>query len=149
MNRYVDNSRLEEKLIDVTLPSEIVYKENKGESISPQLRHGRLDDNLYINRKNINTRYGKLPIKPQIKLYFRAFTDRNSIITVDMYNAEDKCLFKKFTIKSENNNFSINDMKTLCDDIKTILFSEESGLAIKLIEYIRNKENLIFDEIAQ
>ena len=40
-------------------------------------------------------------------------------------------------------------MKMICDDIKSILFSNESNCAIKLIEYIRNKENLVFDEIAQ
>lgn len=149
MNKYFDNSRLGEKIIDIVLPSEVVYKENKGDSIPPQLRHGRLDDDIYINRKNINTRYGKSPITTQVKVYFRAFTDENSVITIDMFNVDDKSLFKKFIIKSVNNDFTIVDMKSLCEEIKTILSEDTSSKTIKLIEYIRNKENLIFDEVAQ
>ena len=167
MNKYFDDSRLGEKLIDIILPLEIVYKEDKGEPLAAQLRHGRLDDDLYVNRKIINTRYGMTPIIPQVKIYFRAFTDDDSVITIDIFNNAENSLFKKFVIKSKNNKYQIKDMKNICDDIITILTMEsevakteideteietnenKDGKIIKLINYIKNKKNLIFAEIAQ
>lgn len=148
--KFFDDSRLKEKIIDVVLPTEIIYKEDEGDSKSAQIRHGRLDDeNVYFNKNNINTRYGLLPINPQVKVYFRAFTDDNSVIIIDMFNADTRDLFKKFTIKSVNNKFSIDDMKQICDDIKTLLLGDELEKAKLLIELIRNKEDLIFEEVAQ
>ena len=149
MYEYIDDSRLKEKIIDITLPLEKIYKEDKGESIPAQLRHGRLDDGLYSNRMVINTRYNETLINPQIKVYFRAFTDNDSMITVDIFNSTDKCLFKKFVIKSINNDYTIDDMKTICDEIKDILNDSIEGKTVALIEYIRTKENLIFEEIVQ
>ena len=149
MNKFNDTSRLEEKIIDIILPLEIVYKEDKGESVPAQLRHGRLADDLYSNKKVINTRYGDIPIITRVKVYFRAFNDDNTVITVDIYNNEDNNLFKKFIIKSSNNNFSIVDMKTICDEIKNKLNNDDENKLISLIDYIRNYENLKFEEIAQ
>lgn len=166
MNKYFDDSRLEEKIIDIILPLEIIYKEEKGDSVAPQLRHGRLNEDLYPNRKVINTRYGLTPIIPQVKVYFRAFTDGDSIITVDIFNADEKSLFKKFVIKSKNNDYEIENMKNICDEIKDILTAEvevveaetndetenteiKYGKVVQLIEHIRNIEDLIFEEIAQ
>ena len=149
-NKLFDNSRIDEKIIDVILPKEVIYKEDKGEQIDSELRRGQIDGNsVYINKKMINTRYGQLFITPQIKIYFRAFTNNNSVLTIDMYNAEDLNLFKKFTIKSSNNNFSISDMKELCEEIKTLLNGDKKEKTKLLIELIRNKENLIFEETAQ
>lgn len=148
MNKYFDDSQLGEKIIDIILPLEIVYKEDKGESVAAQLRHGRLD-NLYPNRKVINTRYADLAINPQVKVYFRAFMDDDSVITIDIFNLDDKNLFKKFIIKSKNNEYSIDEMKDICDAVNEILTGTDENKVIQLIEYIRNKENLKFEEIAQ
>ena len=149
-NKFFDDSRLGEKIIDIILPKEVIYKEDKGEPVSAQMRHGRLnDDSIYPNRNVINTRYGQLQINPQVKVYFRAFTDENSIIIIDIFNADTHDLFKKFTIKSINNNFLINNMKSLCDEIKMLLTEPETEKVKLLIELIRNKENLIFEEVAQ
>lgn len=149
-NKFFDDSRLGEKIIDIILPKEVIYKEDKGEPVSAQIRHGRLDDDsIYPNRKVINTRYGQLLINPQVKVYFRAFTDENSVITIDIFNTDTHDLFKKFTIKSINNNFLISDMKSLCDEIKILLTEPETEKVKSLIELIRNKENLIFEEVAQ
>lgn len=166
MNKYFDNSRLEEKIIDIILPLEIVYKEDKGEQLAAQLRHGRLNDELYINRKVINTKYGLTPIIPQVKVYFRAFTNDDSVITIDIFNADENNLFKKFVIKSKNNNYEIENMKNICDEIKDILIADvevvetetsdetentevKYGKVVQLIEHIRNIKDLIFEEIAQ
>lgn len=148
MNKIIDDSNLKEKILDVTLPLEIVYKEQPGESVSTQLRHGRIDT-IFRNNKDINTRYGQQTIQPRIKLYFRAFTNENSVLTIDIINTIDNNLFKKFIIKSLNNCFTIDDMKNISDEIITLLKSENTSIATNLIDYIRNKENLIFEEIAQ
>lgn len=145
-----DDSRLGEKIIDIILPTEVIYKEDKGEPEAAQIRHGRLDDDsIYPNRKVINTRYGQLAINPQVKVYFRAFTDENSVLTINIFNVDTRNLFKKFVIKSTNNNFSITDMKSLCDDVVTLLTGTDTEKTKLLIELIRNKEDLIFEEIAQ
>lgn len=154
MNKHFDDSKLGEKIIDIILPLETVYKEDKGESLPAQLRHGRLDDDLYYNRKVINTRYSDTPFNSRIKVYFRAFTDDNAIIAVDIYNNNHNEVFKKFIIRSTVNNYNIIDMKNICDKIKNILNDDNddnypNGKTVALIEYIRNKENLKFDEIAQ
>ena len=87
MNKYFDNSKLEEKIIDIILPSEVIYKEDKGESANVQLRHGQLSE-LYPNRSVINTKYGNTPIIPRVQMYFRAFTDIDSIIIIFTMNSE-------------------------------------------------------------
>ena len=149
-NTFIDDSRLKEKILDIILPKEVIYKEDKGEPVSAQIRHGRLtDESIYSNRDVINTRHGQLSINPRVKVYFRAFTDDNSVITIDIFNADTHDLFKKFTIKSINNNFLINDMKNLCDEIKVLLTGPDIEKVKLLIELIRNKENLIFEEVAQ
>ena len=159
MNKYFDDSMLGEKIIDIILPSEVIYKEDKGEPVAAQYRQGRIDE-LYPNRKVINTRYGNQAIIPQVKVYFRAFADDDSVITIDIYNFDDKNLFKKFIIKSKNNNYNIEDMKSKCEDIKNLLTTESEnvehdeneiidGKVIQLIEHIRNIEDLKNNEIAQ
>lgn len=148
--KFFDDSRLGEKIIDIILPKEVIYKEDKGEAVAAQIRHGRLDDDsIYPNRNVINTRYGQLAINPQVKVYFRAFTNENSVLTIDMFNVDTRDLFKKFTIKSINNDFSIEDMKALCDEIKNLLTGTDTDKAKLLIELIRNKEELVFEEVAQ
>lgn len=148
--KFFDDSRLGEKIIDIILPTEVIYKEDKGEPEAAQIRQGRLnDDSIYPNRKVINTRYGQLAINPQVKVYFRAFTDENSILTINIFNVDTRNLFKKFVIKSTNNNFSITDMKSLCDEVTTLLTGTDTEKTKLLIELIRNKEDLIFEEIAQ
>lgn len=148
MNKYVDTSKYEEKILDVILPLEKITKDTKGDASPVQLRHGRLDDDsIYKNRKVINTRYGNTLISSRVKMYFRAFTNDDSILTIDIYNTDDGNLFKKFVIKSLNNNYSLTEMKNLCDEIKETVTEKKE--IISLIEKIRNKENLKYEEIVQ
>ena len=149
-NDFYNNSRLKDKIIDVELSPEIIYQDDEGELKSTQMRHGRLDDkSIYTNKKIINTRYGQLLIKPRIKVYFNAFDDDNSILTINILNVDDSNLIKQFIIKSLNNDFLLSDMKNLCDEIKSILFGTENEKTKLLINLIRHKENLVYKEIAQ
>lgn len=145
-----DSSRLEDKILDVILPPEIIYKEDKGEGVAPQLRHGRIDDGMiYKERKVINTRNGQKLTTPEIKVYFKAFTGYDSILIIDIYDFDMKCLLKKFTIKSKQNDYSLDDMKSLVDEVTNLLTGTDEGKCIALIELIRSKEDLKFEEVAQ
>ena len=144
------NDRVKDIILDVVLPKEIIYKEDKGTGELARLRHGVLDDEMiYQNRKVINTRNGQYETLPRVVIYFRAFTDSDSVIIIDIFDHESKNLLKKFTIKSSNNDFSISDMKTLIEEIKTLIQNDDENKVITLIELIRNKDNLIYEEVAQ
>lgn len=148
------NDRLKDKIIDVILDKQICFKEEDGDPSPSQKRHGRLNnDVIYKNRKVINTRYDKVPFVSRIQVFFNAYDNNKSVLNIDMYNYETRCLFKKFTIRSSQNKYSIDDMKLLVDGLKTILESEDDKKLISIIEYIRNYKkddiDLIYDEVAQ
>lgn len=146
----INNDKLQEKIIDIILPKEVVYKETKGAGTPPSKRHGVIDDEyLYLNRKVINTRNGLTPFTPQIKMYFRAFTNDDSVLTIDIYDYDMKCLIKKFTIKSLNNTYTISDMKLLTQELIDILNSDSKNKTVDFIEHIREKTNLKYEEVAQ
>lgn len=151
---YNDNlmDRLKDKIIDVILDKEVCFKEEDGEESPSQKRHGKIDV-IYKNRKVINTRYGQTPFVSRIQVFFNCYENNKSILTIDMYNFETTCLFKKFTIRSSQNSYSISDMKDIVDGIKDILDGDSNEKLISLIEYIRNYDKddvpLIFDEVAQ
>lgn len=147
MNKYIDDSRLGEKILDIILPAESVYKENKGEPSPAQIRHGRIDE-IYTNRKDVNTRYGDSIFRTEVKIYFRALGDTNSEIIINMFNYDDKNLYKKFVIKSKPNDYTISDMKGICDGVTALLTGADTSKAIMLIEHIRGLD-VKFEEFAQ
>ena len=171
MYELIDNSRLEEKILDICLPKEIVYKEDLGDNELAPLRLGILNKGMdseseeiieeseektnesgyYPHRKVINTRNGQIWFNPCVKMYFRAFTNEDCVLTIDIFDNDMKNLIKKFVIKSSNNHYSLADMKTIVDDIKSLLTSDETQNKVtSLIEHIRyNIDDLIFEETAQ
>ena len=153
LDKDIDH-RLQNKVLDITLDKEKCFKEENGEPSPAQKRHGRLDnDVIYKDRKVINTRYGELPFVSRVKVFFDTFENEKSVLTIDLYNFETKCLFKKFTIRSSQNDYSINDMKSIFNGVKNILTGNDDEKLISLIQYIRNYTKnevaLIFDEVAQ
>lgn len=142
-------------IYEIILPMERVYEEILGDGEPSKLRHGRLnesgenDQRVYYNRKVINTRNGKKLFTPKIVISFKAYTDTDSILQVEIFDYDMKCLIKKFKIQSKNNDFSIVDMKSLAYEIIDLLKSSVENRTIELIKMIRNKETLKFDEVAQ
>lgn len=146
------NDRVKDKIIDIILDKQMCFKEEDGDPTPSQKRHGRVDV-IYKDRKVINTRYGEQPFVSRIQVFFNAYENNKSVLTIDMYNYETGCLFKKFTIRSSENKYSIEDMKSISDGIKEILLSEDKEKLISTIEYIKeyakDDVKLIYDEIAQ
>lgn len=148
--RFFDNSKIKEKIYDKVLEQEIVYKEDNGDGQLASLRHGILNEEMvYKNRKVITTRNGQTPFIPRVKMYFNAINDLDSTLVIDIFDHKCKCLIKKFTIKSSNNEYTIEQMKSLVDEIKTLLDGNDTNKVTKLIELIRNKQDLKYEEVAQ
>ena len=121
--------------IEILLPKQSCFKEDLGESSPAPLRLGEVES-VYRNQKNIHTRYGKSEFLSKIEIIVNIYTDLDSNIEINLFNIEDKSLFKKFVIKSLPNKLAITDMKRIYDELMETIDNDKSVALIKLIEYV-------------
>lgn len=143
MNKDVEN--ILNKSIPVfvkKLPKQKVFKEDNGEPSEVPYRLGRLNDELYRNRKVINTIYGEEEFIPEIRVYVNIITDYKGYITIDILNSETRNCIKQIIIRSQPNNMSINSLKEIYDEIVELL-NDTTKEVVDLIELLRDKDIII------
>lgn len=132
-----------ETLKSVVLPLQSCYKENKGVSKTGAKRHGckagtESPIEIYVEQKNIFTRYGKIKFIPLVLITTDVVTDHVGNLTIEIINTDDNGLVKKYTLKMENNSLSIKDLKGIYDAISEILDKNLNTTLIEMIEYLMN-----------
>ena len=123
--------------IEILLPKQSCFKEDLGDSSPVPLRFGRVES-LYKNQKNIHTRYGQSEFLSKVEIIVNIYTDLDSNIEINLFNIEDKSLFKKFVIKSLPNKLTITAMKRIYDELMETINNDKSVALIKIIEYVRD-----------
>lgn len=136
------------------LYSQSVYKENKGKAkdVSENTRFGTEVTEIYPNRKDINTIYGKTKINFQIDIYIDVYSDDKGYMVLNFTNLLNCERFKSFIIRTQLNNMTIEDLKELYDNIIEKAETEGSNQVyitiVKLLQAHKiNKVLLKYEEV--
>ncbi len=141
MNHEIENilNKKDTPIFYKILPKQVVYKEENGEPSEAPYRLGRLDTELYRNKKVINTIYGKDAFVPKITIYVNVVNDDKGYILINILNAETNTCVKQIMIRSQHNNMSLDSLKELYDEIITLI-NDKTKLVIDLITLLRDKD---------
>ena len=121
------------------LPKQICYKVENGIASNVPLRLGRLNDNLYRDRKVINTIYGEQIFRPKVEIKTLTPTDKKSYIIVTIFNNDTNVTVKEFVIRAQQNKLTLMEMKDIYDKIVSSL--EDNKTIIEVIELITSLKN--------
>lgn len=121
------------------LPKQICYKVKNGIASNVPLRLGRLNDNLYRDRKVINTIYGEQIFRPKVEIKTLTPTDKKSYIIVTIFNNDTNVTVKEFVIRAQQNKLTLMEMKDIYDKIVSSL--EDNKTIIEVIELITSLKN--------
>ena len=128
------------------LPKQQCFKIDDGEKSEVPLRLGRINSDLYKNRKVITTINGEKSFIPKVELFVETLTDDKCYILLNIIDYETDIAVKQFTIRSQPNNLSISEMKTIYDEIVTYLNSDSNEILNDLISYLKEKDDIIIEE---
>ena len=121
------------------LPKQICYKVENGIASNVPLRLGRLNDDLYRDRKVINTIYGEQIFRPKVEIKTLTPTDKKSYIIVTIFNNDTNVTVKEFVIRAQQNKLTLMEMKDIYDKIVSSL--EDNKTIIEVIELITSLKN--------
>lgn len=121
------------------LPKQICYKVENGIASNVPLRLGRLNDDLYRDRKVINTIYGEQIFRPKVEIKTLTPTDKKSYIIVTIFNNDTNVTVKEFVIRAQQNKLTLMEMKDIYDKIVSSL--ESNKTIIEIIELITSLKN--------
>lgn len=141
MNYEVESilNKLNTLMFTKWLPKQKVFKEDNGEPSEVPYRLGRLDGELYKNRKVINTMYGEEEFIPEIKIYISIITDVKGYMLINILNAETKSCAKQILVKTQPNEMTITDLNALYSEV-VYLLEDDTKTVIDLIELLRSKD---------
>ena len=141
MNYEVESilNKLNTLMFTKWLPKQKVFKEDNGEPSEVPYRLGRLDGELYKNRKVINTMYGEEEFIPEIKIYISIITEVKGYMLINILNAETKSCAKQILVKTQPNEMTITDLNALYSEV-VYLLEDDTKTVIDLIELLRSKD---------
>ena len=121
----------------IKLKRQSCYKEDKGEDVkTPPLRLGKIEDNIYLNQKTVNTRYGNQVFAPTVRITVRTIENNKSYIHIEFINEDAHDVFKMFIIRSQPNELSLEQFSALYDNLLSQI--TEDAQLVDIIQYIRD-----------
>lgn len=136
INKYSSVVLFFEKILKL---QKYIYECDKN-SISSQLRHGRIGDKIYINGQIINSTYGHTKFIPNVKLHL---DNINHMISITIIDNNDNTFIKRFVIKQSENNYEFCkaenklSLEGLLEELKLILNENKDTTLVDLVLFIK------------